>query len=97
MTDFYFGLKLTVGAIVFVFLGIVLIVLLIKCIINSHREQNIKKYMESIGFSRYLHDVSSCGNGSAYGYKRPATNERILESELFNMKLNDVKKRFYKI
>ena len=94
MTDFYFGLKLTVGAIVFGFWGIVLTALLIKCIISSHRKAKIRKYMETIGFTRYLHNVSSCGNGSTYGYKRHSI--RVLESELFNMKLKDVKKKFHK-
>ena len=97
MTDLYFGIKLIGGAIIIGFIILTCLILFIKCLISSFKEDRIRKYLESISYKRELISTASVGTNHTYGYKRPKDNGRndiIRDYELRGMSLKQVKQKY---
>lgn len=94
MLELYYKIK-----VICFFIGLIILALLILSSIGIVIYENLKwsakiRYLSSIGFERYLHDVASVGNRAWYGWKRESTNERVLESSLSRMTLQQIKDKY---
>lgn len=92
----YFKIKSFVefGVPVFLFALCVLIMLIciIAGIIESHKENKIKRYMLANGYEHYLRDVASVGGKCWYVFRKD--NIRIDEEKLYKMSFRQVKKNY---
>ena len=97
MTELYFGIKLISGAITFGFIILFCLIIFIKCLISSFKEDRIRKYLKSIGYKRELINTASFGTNHTYGYKRLKDNgmsDIICDYELIGMSLKQVKQKY---
>ena len=87
----YFKIKSFVefGVPVFLF---ALCVCIIAGIIESHKENKIKRYMLANGYEHYLRDVASVGGKCWYAFRKD--NIRIDEEKLYKMSFRQVKKNY---
>lgn len=97
MVDFYFTFKLFMElAPIVVF--ILLAILIFFASLIKQREWNRKiKYLQSLGFERYLIDVASVGNKAWYGWECKngvMAGMRISEEELEKIDYKELKERF---
>lgn len=92
----YFKIKSFVefGVPLFLVALFVLIILayIIIAIVESHKENKIKKYMLANGYEHYLRDVASFGGKCWYAYRKD--DIRIDEEKLYKMSFHQVKKEF---
>lgn len=97
MTELYFGIKLISGVIGIGFIVLFCLIIFIKCLISSFKEDRIRKYLESIGYRRELISTASFGTNHTYEYKRLKDNDRsniIYDYELRSMSLKQVKQKY---
>ena len=97
MTDLYFGIKLIGNSIVIGLVVLLVLVLFVHYLIHSHKENRIKKYLESIGYERELISTASVGTNHHYGYKRVRDDghwDIIRDSELIGKTLKQVKQKY---
>ena len=96
LLETYFKIKSFVefGVPVFLFALCVLIMLIciIAEIIESHKENKIKRYMLANGYEHYLRDVASVGGKCWYAFRKD--NIRIDEEKLYKMSFSQVKKNY---
>ena len=96
MVDFYFGVKLFAELAPVIFFLVMFIITLVITLIKSFKYNHKIKYLQSIGFERYLINVASVGNKAWYGWQRNDKNEylHISENDLAKIKYKELKKRF---
>lgn len=96
MVDFYFSIKLFTELAPIVLFLMMFIIMLIITSIKSFKYNRKIKYLQSIGFERYLINVASVGNKAWYGWQRDDKNEylHISEEDLARIDYKELKKRF---
>lgn len=97
MTDLYFGIKLTEGAIIIGLFVLAFLSFFIGYLIASFKQSRIEKYLMSIGYKRELIGTASVGTNHIYGYERPRNDgwsDIICDSELRGMSLKQVKQTY---
>lgn len=72
----------------------ILCILFISMLISTWRYENKVRYLQSIGFERYLINVASVGNKAWYGWKREETNSKISEADLEKISYKKLKEKF---
>ena len=94
--DTYFKIKSFVEFGIPVFLVALSVLIILVCIIvaivESHKENKIKKYMLANGYEHYLRGVASFGGRCWYAYRKD--DIRIDEEKLYKMSFRQVKKSF---
>ena len=75
---------------------IIFAITLIIISIKSFKYNRKIKYLQSIGFERYLINVASVGNKAWYGWRHDDKNEylHISEDDLAKINYKELKKRF---
>ena len=71
---------------------VIMLICIIAGIIESHKENKIKKYMLANGYEHYLRDVASFGGKCWYAFRKD--NIRIDEEQLYRMSFRHVKRKF---
>lgn len=93
----YFKFKLAWElAPVFIFIVIFVILFIIYCFEEWSWQRKIR-YLQSLGFKRYLKDVASVGDKCWYGWKRDTGDlfwQTISEEEIKMMTYKELKKEF---
>lgn len=76
---------------------LIVTIAIVSTLVSYFRWSRKVKYLEKNGFTRYLHDVSSCGGDNTYAWKNEETGQIYLEWEIkrlsyknFKEKLGDV-------
>lgn len=92
----YFKIKsfIEFGIPVFLFAlcALIMLVYVIIVIVESHKENKIKKYMLANGYEHYLRNVASFGGKCWYAYRKD--DVRIDEEKLYKMSFRQVRKNF---
>lgn len=95
--DAYFIAKLWIEIGLIAMTGIALLVFLVALAIEHKKYELKTNYLQSIGFSRHLRNVSSVGNKCWYDWRReitPLTSQHILEEDLHKMSLKELKNKY---
>lgn len=71
---------------------LIMLICIIVGIIESHKENKIKRYMLANGYEHYLRDVASVGGKCWYAFRKD--NIRIDEEKLYKMSFRQVKRKF---
>ena len=97
MIKLYFGIKLISIAVVVGLFVTIFLLIFIKTLIASIRENRIERYLISIGYKRELISTASVGTNHTYGYKRLRDDRRhdiIRDYELRDISLKQVKQKY---
>ena len=94
MTDIYFGIKLILAAFILGFMVVLIPLILMVIWIDNIRYKRIAKHLESIGCERYLISTAAWGNNHTWGWKREEPFLLIRDSELRDMKLKEIKRKY---
>lgn len=98
MTELFFTIKMVCSAVVIGLIILFCLILLVKHLISSFKEERIKKYLTSIGYRREIISTASFGYNHTYGYRRykeDGWSDVIRDYELSGMSLKQVKNKYH--
>lgn len=92
----YFNFKLFLELAPIVIFILLAILIFFASLIKQCEWDRKTKYLQSLGFERYLIDVASVGDKAWYGWECEKTGMRISEEELERIDYKKLKERFPK-
>lgn len=70
---------------------LIVAIAIVSTLVSSFRWSRKVKYLVNPCFSRYLHDVSSCGGDNTYAWKNEETGQIYLEWEIKRLSYSNFK------